>query len=166
MQALKSIFINVAMILALLFGLTISATAAEPTFEEVESLAEKGNSLSQAALGNYYRDGKGVRQDLSKAFYWYQKSADQGDSTGQFYVGYAYSNGKGVRQDYAKAVEWFRKSANQNNEPAQAYMGVIYEFGEGVRQNKTIAKEWYGRSCDNGYQGSCDQYKRLNEQGY
>lgn len=42
----------------------------------------------------------------------------------------------------------------------------MYEVGEGVRQNKATAKELYGKSCDNGYQGGCDDYKRLNEQGY
>ena len=166
MQALKNIVTNGAIILALLFGLTVSATAADPSFEEVKAIAEQGNSMRQFMLGNYYRDGQGVRQDYSKAFYWYQKSANQGDSYGQYGMGYAYSNGRGVRQDYSKALEWFKKSAKQNNEYSQSYIGTMYEYGQGVRQNKTTAKEWYGKACDNGYQTGCDWYKQLNEQGY
>ena len=49
---------------------------------------------------------------------------------------------------------------------AQTSIGAMYEEGEGVRQNKTTAKEWYGKGCDNGSQIGCDQYKRLNQQGY
>ncbi len=165
MRALKNIAINGAMILALLFGMTVSATAAA-SFEDVKALAEQGDAWGQDILGGYYEDGLGVRQDLIKAFYWYQKAANQGYSGGQFSVGAAYFAGRGVRQDYSKAFEWFKKSANQNNEFAQTIIGAMYEYGEGVRQNKTLAKESYGKSCDNGYQDGCNQYKRLNEQGY
>nr|WP_181717088.1 tetratricopeptide repeat protein [Psychrobacter sp.]QJS05482.1 sel1 repeat protein [Psychrobacter sp.] len=166
MRSLKNIVINAAMILAFLFGLTLSATAAEPSFEEVKALAENGDSYYQNIFGHYYTDGKSVRQDYTKAFYWYQKSADQGNRHGQLYVGYAYKNGEGVRQDYTKALEFFRKSANQGLPHAQSSIGLMYEYGRGVRQNKTTAKEWFGKACDNGYQGGCDEYKKLNEQGY
>lgn len=81
-------------------------------------------------------------------------------------MGYAYANGQGVLQDYAKALEWFKKSANQDNAAAQAYIGIMYEFGQGVPKNKKTAKEWFGKSCDSGYQGGCDDYRKLNEQGH
>lgn len=166
MQALKNIVINGAMILALLFGLTVSATATDLSFDEVKVQAEQGNAWGQSMLGTYYRTGQGVRQDHSKAFYWYQKSADQGYASGQFYVGYAYANGQGVRQDYNKALEWLKRAAAQDSPTAQGYIGTMYEYGNGVRQNKTTAKEWYGRACDNGNQDGCDWYRELNEQGY
>lgn len=164
-QSLKKVVTNGLIVLGLSFGLTLSATAATD-FEEVKALAEEGDSLSQNLLGNYYREGDGVRQDLSKAFYWYQKSANQGDLGGQFYVAYSYATGEGVRQDEAKAFYWYQKSANQNNRAAQHSVGAMYEFGKGVRQNHIIAKEWYGKACDNGYQSGCDRYKKLNELGY
>ncbi len=71
-----------------------------------------------------------------------------------------------MRQDYSKAFKWLKKSASQNHPIAQNYIGFMYEYGDGVRQNKTTAKEWYGKGCDYGYQRGCDDYKRLNEQGY
>ncbi len=33
---------------------------------------------AQYALGNMYRNGHSVKQDLNKAVEWYQKAADQG----------------------------------------------------------------------------------------
>lgn len=50
MQPLKKIVINGAMILALRFGLTVSAPAATD-FEEAKALAEKGDAASQSVLG-------------------------------------------------------------------------------------------------------------------
>jgi|26BtaG_2_1085354.scaffolds.fasta_scaffold03857_3 hypothetical protein len=166
MLSLKKILINISIIFALLFGVISSATASESSFEETKARAEKGSSFDQVYLGQHYMDGIGVRQDYSKAFEWYKKAADQGDSNGQFNVGYLYSSGLGVRQDYSKAFEWYNKSAKQNSKIAQASIGILYESGLGIRQNKTMAKEWYGKSCDNGFQGGCDHYRRLNEQGY
>ena len=42
----------------------------------------------------------------------------------------------------------------------------MYLNGKGVKQDKRVAKSWYGRDCDNRDQESCDNYKKLNEQGY
>ncbi len=165
MQALKNIVLNGAITLALMFGLTLAATAATD-FEKIRFLAENGSALSQAKLGMHYKQGIEVRQDDDKAFEWFEKSAEQGNDYGQALLGLSYLEGLGVRQDYIKAREWFEKSAEQNNTSAQVFIGTIYELGEGVRQNKTTAKEWYGRACDNGGQNGCQAYKRLNEEGY
>lgn len=165
MQSLKNIVINAAMMLVLLFGLIVSAIA-DDIIDRLKVQAEQGDAIAQAGLGSMYAQGKGVRQDYSKAFYWYQKSADQGLSGAQVTLGIAYNQGEGVRQDNSKALYWLRKAADQNNTSAQVYIGTIYELGEGVRQNQTTAKEWYGMACDNGDQYGCDLYKELNEQGY
>lgn len=165
MQSLKNIVINAAIMLVFLFGLTVSAIA-DDTIDQLKVQAEQGDAIAQARLGVIYSQGKGVRQDYSKAFYWYQKSADQGLSGAQVTLGISYHKGEGVRQDYSKALYWLRKAADQKNTIAQNYIGLLYKSGEGVRQNKTTAKEWHGMACDNGDQYGCDWYKELNEQGY
>ena len=114
MQALKNIVINAAMILALLFGLTVSATAAS-SFEEVKALAEKGDSFYQGYLGDYYSKGNGVRQDYSKALEWYQKSADQGFALAQYNLARMYYEGKGTPQNYIKTIELYRQAAAQGH---------------------------------------------------
>ncbi len=167
MKSLRKILTNGLLVLALSFGLTMSATAMSASnFEYDKALAEQGDSFYQNYLGYYYEDGIGVRQDYSKAFYWFKKAADQGYSSGQFNVAVAYAEGMGVRQDYAKAFYWFKKAAAQNHVATQIYLATMYEGGKGVSQNKSVAKEWYGKSCDNGNQDGCDDYKRLNLQGY
>lgn len=93
-----------------------------------------------------------------------QRLANQGDMDAQSLLGALYSIGQGVPQDYSKAAQWYEKSANQGSALAQLNIGYMYEQGQGVRQNVATAKEWFGQSCDNGYQGGCDEYKRLNQQ--
>ena len=125
-----------------------------------------GVLLSQEKLGLIYSEGKGVRQDYATAAKWYQKAAENGLSSSQFTLGLIYSEGKGVRQDYATAAKWYQKAAEQSNPSAKNNLGLLYEKGQGVRQNKSEAKELYGQACDSGIQLSCDNYRKLNEQGY
>ena len=73
----------------------------------------------------------------------------------------------GVEQNYKKAIEWYRKSGYQGVAKAQCSLGDIYHYGgKGVRQDYKKAKEWFGKACDNGFQIGCDEYKKLNQQGY
>lgn len=92
--------------------------------------------------------------------------ANQGNATAQYDLGAMYSDGQGVRQDYAKAHDWYLKAASQGNATAQFNLGMMYVKGEGVRQSKATAKKWFGKACDNGFQRGCDNYRKLNKQGY
>ena len=128
MQLLKNIVINAAIILALLFGLTVSATATPSSeFELTKVFAERGNPIAQAGLGSRYSLGYGVKQDYEKAFYWHKKSAEQGNAGGQAALAQQYQEGLGIRQDYSKAFYWYKKSADQNHEIAQRQVGIMYE---------------------------------------
>ena len=78
-----------------------------------------------------------------------------------------YEKGLSVEQNYKKAIEWYRKSGYQGVAKAQCSLGDIYHYGgKGVRQDYKKAKEWFGKACDNGFQIGCDEYKKLNQQGY
>ncbi|MEI6846934.1 MAG: tetratricopeptide repeat protein [Chlorobiaceae bacterium] len=159
------IFFICALCSTLIFG----TAKAVPTSQEIQALqlsAEKGNADAQVKLGAMYFLGEGVRQDYAEALKWCRLSANQGNADAQLKVGWMYSNGYGVKQDYAEAVKWYRLSAQQGNANAQYNLGVMYSNGEGVKQDKKIAKEWFGKSCDNGLQQACDEYRKLQEQGY
>ncbi|WP_386695458.1 tetratricopeptide repeat protein [Lonepinella sp. MS14435] len=77
-----------------------------------------------------------------------------------------YNNGQGVKQDDRQAVYWYQKAAEQGGAEAQFNLALKYYKGQGVRQDKQLAKELFGQSCDNGYQGGCDNYRKLNERRY
>lgn len=154
MQLLKKIVTNGLIVLGLSSGLTVSALAViavePPSFEEwlavaqldfseldadtLKIYADAGNADAQFYLGKLYSDGKGVRQDYTKAAELYLKAAN---------TNYAdFSSTKAL---------------------AQFNLGILHINGYSVRQSKITAKEWFGKSCDNGYQNGCDEYRKLNQ---
>src|SRR5712691_4582172 len=50
-----------------------------PNLKETRAKAENGLASAQNTLGWMYREGLGVRQDLSQALKWYRKAAGEGD---------------------------------------------------------------------------------------
>ena len=68
--------------------------------------------------------------------------------------------------DYKTALQIFEELSYKNNAKAKYNLGVMYDNGFGVKQDKKVAKKWYGEACDGGDQGGCDNYKKLNQQGY
>lgn len=89
--------------------------------------------------------------------------------TGCSYLGTLYEEGKGVRQSYKKARELYLQACTKPDfgDSLACYgLGILYSEGKGLRQNKTTAKEYFGKACDMEVQAGCDEYRRLNEQGY
>lgn len=84
----------------------------------------------------------------------------------QLVLNLMYEYDVGVNQNYAEARKWYEKAASKGHADAQNNLGLMYNDGKGVRQNLILAKEWFGKSCDNANQEGCDNYRRLNEQGY
>ena len=93
-------------------------------------------------------------------------SANQNYAKAQTMLSVYYHEGVGTKKDYKRAFEWAKKAAEQNVPDAQVYLGFLYKDGDGVRQNLPIAKEWFGKACDNGNQFGCEEYAKLNTQGY
>ncbi|WP_386697993.1 tetratricopeptide repeat protein [Lonepinella sp. MS14436] len=92
--------------------------------------------------------------------------AEAGDFFSQISLGFKYEIGEEVEKDPVKAVYWYQKAAEQGDATAQFNLALKYYDGQGVRQDKRLAKELFGQSCDNGYQRGCNNYRKLNEQGY
>ena len=120
------------------------------------------------SFGANFDDGVNAYEkgDYKTALTIFEDLAKKGDIDAQYNLGLMYDNGYGVKQDYKKAFEWYEKAANQGYSSAQFNIGDMYANGQGVKQDKKIAKEWFGKACDSGLQIGCDEYKKLNQQGY
>lgn len=101
-----------------------------------------------------------------RAFQYCEKACSLNDGYGCALLGSLYDNGSGVKQDYKQAKTYFEKGCGQNNGEGCIMLGGLYDFGLGVKQNKKVSKEYYGKACDLGLQKGCDEYRKLNEQGY
>ena len=71
--------------------------------------------------------GLGVKINLSKAVYWFEKAANQGFDNSQYELGLMYATGKGVTQNYQNAIFYWQQAATQGNENAKKALQVLAE---------------------------------------
>jgi TPR repeat protein len=117
---------------------------------EIRTAAEHGRVHDQIVLGNAYLSGRGVRQDLKQAAYWYEKAAGGGDPAAQNEIGYFYQVGLGVPPDPARAVHWFQLAASGGYVDAKVNLAVAYMWGNGVHQNQRLGEQLIREAIDKG----------------
>ena len=99
------------------------ALAPSGSVDSIQALtakAEAGDPKCMFQLGVRYDKGQGVKQDLGKAFMWFQKSAKLGSHAAMFNLGLMYEQGHGTKQDLERALHWYRKSAALGNQLAMS----------------------------------------------
>ena len=77
---------------------------------ELRARAEAGDVYAQCTLGDAYRHGMEVAQDLVESAKWYRKASEQGNSYAQYNLGFAYANGYGVAKDIGESDRWYALS--------------------------------------------------------
>lgn len=126
--------------------ISISTMAAD--FNQVQRLANQGDSSAQFDLGMLYYHDEGLRQDSKKAHEWFLKAANQGHVKAQYRLGEMYGGGYGVHRDYAKAHAWLQKSADQGDAESQWVLGEAYSGGYGVPKNNIKAIDFYQKAAN------------------
>ena len=81
--------------------------------------AELGNAESQFQLGEMYRKGSGLQQDLPKAAKLIDAAATAGYAQAEFSLGEMYEEGEGVLQDYVSAHAWYNLATLHGVQRAQ-----------------------------------------------
>lgn len=139
------------------------------------SLAERGDSGAQYAIGRMYAKGQGMPKDSAEAMKWFDKAneqskalqaynrsdfatarkvftplAEKGQALAEYILGLMYANGQGVPESYTEALKWLQKAAEQGEAKAQFSVGVIYFKGLGMPANQAEAFKWYRRAADQG----------------
>lgn len=122
-----------------------------PSIEDLRSVAEKGDLITQYNLGSAYLNGWGCESNPEEGFRWWKKSAEGGFSEGQYGVACLYLEGKGTTVDNKAAVEWLKKAAEQNNAKAQRDLGAMYSAGAcGLTINYSESLKWTVKAKDQG----------------
>ena len=128
--------------------------------------AQKGEKNCQSHIGNLYRFGLGVGQDLIVAADWLKKSADQNQMSAQEALGVMYRNGQGVEKNNAESFRLIKLSADQGYATAINSLGNSYRLGAGVTQNYTEAFKYFKLAAEKGNangQASLSNAYRLGE---
>lgn len=83
----------------------------EKAYSEWKPLAEKGETIAEAAIGVMYHAGQGVAQDYVEAIRWYRRAAEKGNAASQANLGVMYAKGVGVERDVVQAYVWYDLAA-------------------------------------------------------
>ncbi|MCB1954129.1 MAG: sel1 repeat family protein [Rhodocyclaceae bacterium] len=102
-------------------------------------------------LGERFRCGVGVDQDLWAARHCYGVSARLGDIEGQNNLGTMLLNGLGGAPDAKAATRWYRAAAEQGQAVAQFNLAMRHLYGSGTERDDAIAARWLMLSAEQGY---------------
>ncbi len=101
--------------------------------KEFMPLAESGQASAEAAVGQMYFEGKGVKPDMKEAARWLEPAASKGIARAQFLLGKLYLSGEGVAAvDPVKAASLTKAAADQGIPEAQVDTCAFYYQGVGV----------------------------------
>ena len=112
---------------------------------------DKGNSLSEYALGYLYDLGIGVPENPVKAADYYSRAGADGIGAGYFNLGLMYLEGRGISQDLTATRAYWSRAASLGVKKAVYGMGVLYYEGIGVDHDPTEAANWLRRAAEQGY---------------
>jgi TPR repeat protein len=77
--------------------------------------AGTGSAEAARRLGELYRDGTSVIQNLGQAREWLQRAADKGDTVAERDLGEIYAQGAGVQKDPRQAYAWLALAASHGD---------------------------------------------------
>lgn len=99
-----------------------------------------------------YYWGKGVRQNLPRAFALYLQAAGRGDTEAQYIVGGMYFKGIGTQRNVREAFKWLYKAAEngESTPQSQKILGQEFLVGNVVPRNYTQSVQWYELAAKNG----------------
>lgn len=102
----------------------------DEAFRYIENEAYNNNASAQFSLGQlYFYADNYLRQDTTKAVYWWNEAVKQDYVPAYNNLGLAFENGWGVEKNMRKAVDILKIGAEKGESYAQANYGRLYRDG-------------------------------------
>lgn len=95
-------------------------------------------------LGNMYKNGYGIAQDLDQAKFFFKKGAILNDKNASYEYGLICK----TDLEYPEAFTYFKQSAEKGHCLAMYELAKLYEEGLGTETNRSKAIEWYKKSAE------------------
>ncbi|WP_342722022.1 caspase family protein [Bradyrhizobium sp. B097] len=132
-------------LLGLAYGGTKNYLAAQ---RYLTKAADAGYAPAQGKLGMYFATGRGVVEDMPRAFELFSKAAAAGQPDAISNLGAMYSNGYFVKKDEARALELYQKAIEAGNPFALAQTGLMYFYGKGTPRDYETAAQYFQQAAD------------------
>jgi len=121
-------------------------------FKALLPKALAGNVSAEVLVAGFYKNGIGVKKNLTEARTLYRRAADRGHPDAQYELGHMYETGEGVRANPFKAAEWYKLAAGLGrHREAQYALGQLYLTGRGVPHGYADAVPWFRKAANQGH---------------
>lgn len=130
--------------------------------KEWQPEAEKGDRNALFNLGQIYRMGKGVTQNLDQAEHYYLEAAKRGHPAAQGNLGTLYYFGKANgKPQTEKALKWWRLAAHSGDPRSQYMLGVLYFNGKHLDRDIVAAYGWMTLAAKGGLREADEAQKKM-----
>lgn len=122
-------------------------------------LANSGDAAAQFNLGQAYRLGRGVRQDLIAAQDWFDRAARKGNVDAQSMLGMMlFQSG-----NQTGGLRWLRMAAEQREPHAMLIYGTALFNGDGIPRDPLLGYLYVTRAAETGLEQARLTLQRLDE---
>ena len=129
-------------------------TSDEEVIKYLRPWVKKKKAWAQYLMGQYYKDGEGVKQSYKMAIMLFEQAAQQGHVSAVYNLGRLHETGRGVEQSYERAAEYYDQAAHLGDAQAQYNSGRMYATGEGVLKNETKAHALWTLAAAQGHENA------------
>ena len=116
--------------------------------EELEQLAEQGDTHAQYLIGQLYRDGPLLIPDSRRAKHWLTQAAEQNLLEAQYALGKLLLSDDWEVRDPEEGIRWLKEAAEHGNQWAAYRLGKEYLSGEFVPKDAAEAVDWFTKSAE------------------
>ena len=103
-----------------------------------ERLADEGNTEAQWEIGQHYRFGNLLPQNIQRANYWIERSAEGGYAEAQHHLAWYFETGQyGYLVDHDAAETWYRRAFMQEH-PETLYTFACRKFCNGLPTEEAL----------------------------
>jgi uncharacterized protein len=122
-------------------------------------LADKGDAAAEFNLGQAYRLGRGVPQDLVAAQDWFERSARTGNVDAQSTLGLMLLQSG----NQTGGLRWLKTAAAKGDAKAMLVYGSLLFNGEGVPRDPLLGYAYVNRAAETGLEPARMTLERMNE---
>ena len=123
---------------------------------KLQDSAALGFPPAQLQLGELYKTGQGLEQDLGQARIWFRRAANGGNVLAMHRIGVMTARGDGGAADTREAISWFERAASFGLVDSQYNLGAIFHpsaAGDPTPvQDAGQAYFWYSLAANSGDQ--------------
>ncbi|MEM8936005.1 MAG: hypothetical protein AAGC77_06325 [Pseudomonadota bacterium] len=132
----------------------------DAAIDMLRQAATLGHPPSQLQIGELYKTGQGVEQDLAEARTWFRRAANGGNVLAMHRIGVMTARGEGGPADTTEAIGWFELAADRGLVDSQYNLGAIFhpsdDGSQSTIRDASKAYYWYSLASKNGDQQAAD----------